>query len=65
MAAILFIRLVLPCYNLVITVNIDETYLDRVHINIISDGIDKLDSETYLKMLEKRNLRRISDQRIL
>ena len=34
-------------------VNIDETYLDRIHINIISDGIDHLDSETYLKRLER------------
>jgi len=34
-------------------VNTDETYLDRVHINIICDGIDHLDSKTYLKSLER------------
>ena len=38
-----------PCF----IVKIDETYLDRVHINIISDGIDQLDSKTYLKSLER------------
>jgi cellulose synthase/poly-beta-1,6-N-acetylglucosamine synthase-like glycosyltransferase len=33
-------------------VNIDESYLDRVHICIVSDGIDKLDPEKYLAKLE-------------
>ncbi|CAI2366835.1 unnamed protein product [Moneuplotes crassus] len=33
-------------------VNIDESYKDRVHICIISDGIEKLDPQSYLSKLE-------------